>query len=203
MAQRRVPRTYFHLKIWIDEEAYPGLREKYENAVAKHNANIQPFMDGSHIGFDAGFDLYLPYALTVPANSKSVKVPHGIRCAMSRIGDKMIKKVDESSSDVWLEDDLPGREVGFYLYVRSSTGAKTSLRLSNHVGIIDAPYRGDITALFDNIDSENDHVFDCYQRLVQICAPEISNPIYIELVDSQDDLGHTTRGTGGFGSTGN
>jgi hypothetical protein len=203
MADRRVPRPYFRLKIWVDDTTYPGLREKYEAAAETHNAAVQPYMHGCPSGFDAGFDLFLPASVTVPGGARSVKVPHGIHCSMTRVGDRMMRKRDESWSGMWLEDDLPGREVGFYLYVRSSTGAKTPLRLSNHVGIIDAPYRGDITALFDNADPARDHVCERHQRLVQVCAPELSHPILVELVESVDDLGRTARGTGGFGSTGN
>jgi len=41
-----------------------------------------------------------------------------------------------------------------------------------------------------------------YDRLVQVCAPGLV-PIYVEIVDTLEDLGtQTLRGTGGFGSTG-
>ena len=36
------------------------------------------------------------------------------------------------------------------IFPRSSTGAKTTLRLSNSVGIIDSGYRGELGVLFDN-----------------------------------------------------
>ena len=98
---------------------------------------------------------------------------------------------------------------GFYLYPRSSTGSKTPLRLSNSVGVIDAGYRGNLIACFDNIDSSG----NCYQvkagdRLVQICASNLIYPISVEIVSTVGDLELdanciNTRGTGGFGSTGN
>jgi dUTPase len=50
-------------------------------------------------------------------------------------------------------------------------------------------------AYFDVI--KNDRV-DVYQRLVQICAPDLK-PFKVEIVDSLDQ---TERGDGGFGSTG-
>ncbi|MCI7200459.1 hypothetical protein [Megasphaera elsdenii] len=37
------------------------------------------------------------------------------------------------------------------LFMRSSFGAKRTLRLSNCVGIIDSSYRGEIKGVFDNI----------------------------------------------------
>jgi dUTPase len=41
-----------------------------------------------------------------------------------------------------------------------------------------------------------------YSRLLQICAPELA-PIFITIVDTVEELGpSTSRGEGGFGSTG-
>jgi dUTP pyrophosphatase len=91
--------------------------------------------------------------------------------------------------------------VAFYLYPRSSTGTKTPLRLANSVGIIDSGYRGPLIAAFDN-GNEDDFQIQDKQRLVQICAPDLSYPIYVILVDSEEELGKTNRGSGGFGSTG-
>jgi dUTP pyrophosphatase len=92
--------------------------------------------------------------------------------------------------------------VGYYLYPRSSTGTKTPLRLSNSVGIIDSGYRGNITAVFDNI-SGVDYAIEKYQRLVQICPPDLSYPFLVTIVATLNELGcDTSRGSGGFGSTG-
>ena len=38
-------------------------------------------------------------------------------------------------------------------------------------------------------------------RLFQICGPNLE-PIEVEIVDNENDLGKTSRGNGGFGSTG-
>jgi len=38
-------------------------------------------------------------------------------------------------------------------------------------------------------------------RMIQICHPSLK-PFLIELCDSLEDLGETSRGEGGFGSTG-
>jgi dUTP pyrophosphatase len=85
------------------------------------------------------------------------------------------------------------------MYPRSSTGSKSPLRLANSVGIIDAGYRGDYIAVFDNWRG-TDYQVEKFQRLVQICPPNLTYPMFVEVVD---DLGAATlRGTGGFGSTG-
>jgi dUTP pyrophosphatase len=93
---------------------------------------------------------------------------------------------------------------GYYIYARSSL-SKTPLRLANHVGIVDAGYRGFNLGLFDVITKDttnSDYVANKFDRLIQICAPGLV-PIYIELVDKEEDLSDKTeRGVGGIGSTG-
>ena len=37
--------------------------------------------------------------------------------------------------------------------------------------------------------------------LVQICSPTLS-PVFVEIVDTEEELGSTERGAGGFGSSG-
>ena len=88
------------------------------------------------------------------------------------------------------------------MYSRSSTASKTPLRLSNSVGIIDAGYRGYLIGMFDNVEGKNSYEVTQGQRLVQICAPDITYPIQVEIVDDINKLGITERGVGGIGSTG-
>ena len=76
-------------------------------------------------------------------------------------------------------------------------GAKTPLRLSNSVGIIDSGYRGNIMGIVDNLDNK-EYVIQENTRLFQLCSPNLS-PITFELSDT---LSETRRGQGGFGSTG-
>jgi len=98
------------------------------------------------------------------------------------------------------------QNVSYYLYLRSSTATKTPLRLANSVGIIDAGYRGPIVAVLDHLglNSCNEpFVTEPFQRLVQLCPPNLSYPMCIRVVDTFEDLGGpTVRGAGGFGSTG-
>ena len=84
----------------------------------------------------------------------------------------------------------------FLLLPRSSI-SKTSLRLSNSIGLIDAGYRGEIMAMCDNIKSDT-YTVEKGHRLFQLVATD-SSPIQFELVE---ELEMTTRGMGGFGSTG-
>ena len=132
---------------------------------------------------DAGFDLFVPQDYTINSNTLSKKINHGISCSMT----------------------FNNKPTAYYLYPRSSMGSKTPLRLSNSVGIIDAGYRGHITGLVDNINISGEQeafTVNLNDRLMQICGPNIMYPIYPVLVNNISDLGVTTRGSGGFGSTG-
>ena len=128
---------------------------------------------------DGGLDLYTPERHIIPKGALSYKIDLGISC--------------EAFVDV--DKDTPS---SFLLYPRSSTGSKTPLRLSNSVGVIDSGYRGNIIAMVDNRDLENDFVVEEGTRLFQVCSPILS-PISFEIANS---LSSTARGNDGFGSTG-
>ena len=84
-----------------------------------------------------------------------------------------------------------------YLLMPRSSIAKTPLRLSNSIGLIDGGYRGEIMAAVDNI-KDKPYTVESGQRLFQLVAMD-GSPIHFELVEGLSD---TTRGEGGFGSTG-
>ena len=127
---------------------------------------------------DSGLDIFTPNDLVIPATAISFKIDLEIQC--------------EAFTDKNKENN-----VSYYLYPRSSMGAKSPLRLSNSVGIIDAGYRGNLMAFVDNI-SNKDFTIKNGSRMFQICSPILS-PISFQL---SDELSETTRGSGGFGSTG-
>ena len=125
---------------------------------------------------DAGVDLIVPDHHTFGVgDTKKIKL--GIKCAAF----------------------MNGRPQSFYMYPRSSL-SKTKLRLANSVGIIDSGYRGELCGVFDNIGTTQVDVVPG-SRLLQICSPTLE-PIKLEIVGTEDVLGVTERGDGGFGSTG-
>lgn len=204
-------RPIFELSIYIPPEM-KDLRNKYITAINQHNRSIIHSIIGdstndiSNQYFNAGFDLFSPSRLHVEKN-KLVKINHQVICAMRKFKEYPI--ITEINDDivniehVKNSDNSPniGYPVSYYLYPRSSVGTKTPLRLANSVGIIDSGYRGNIIAAFDNI-SDDTYVIEQYQRLVQICPPDISHPIFVRLVDNLHTLGITERDSNGFGSTG-
>tara|TARA_Y100001970_G_scaffold222701_1_gene273998 strand:+ start:1716 stop:2153 length:438 start_codon:yes stop_codon:yes gene_type:complete len=125
---------------------------------------------GSFHEGDAGLDLFIINKMTVkPGLSEIIK----LQIACENIENKP-----------------------FFLLPRSSI-SKTSLRLSNSIGLIDPGYRGEIMAAVDNIKNE-EYTIEPGQRLFQLLALD-GSPISFELVD---ELSETSRGMGGFGSTG-
>ena len=125
---------------------------------------------------DSGFDVYLTNAqLLVPTKDRAQMIKLGIHCAMYNDA---------------------GEAVPYWLIPRSSI-SKTPLRLANSVGLIDKDYRGELMAAVDNT-SDQTFTAEQYSRLFQLVAFD-GAPIDYEIVDELDE---TSRGTGGFGSTG-
>lgn len=106
--------------------------------------------------------------------------------------------------------EIPEGYVGL-IFPRSSI-ARQDLLLSNSVGVIDAHYRGEITAKFKRCLKIHDYGFgnraesrasrykeyEIGDRIAQLVIVPIPD---IELVES-GELSATDRGTGGYGSTG-
>jgi dUTP pyrophosphatase len=89
---------------------------------------------------------------------------------------------------------------GFEIQIRARSGLafKHGLMLTNGIGTIDSDFRGEIKISLYN-SSDTDYIIKHGDRVAQIvvCAYE---KVDLECVVSLDD---TSRGTGGFGHTGN
>ena len=125
---------------------------------------------------DSGFDLFCPHDIVIPAMSFGFKLDLQVKLMLT---------------------DADGKGKPFMLVPRSSMGAKTPLRLSNSVGIIDREYRGNIIGLIDNI-SKDYFVAKKGDRLLQIV------PFDGEGISSVSfgNVNETIRGASGLGSTG-
>jgi len=176
-------KIYYQLNIYFPLGNTSDLYTKYYDAIQKQNKMVNDYLNDNNLYFDAGFDLFCPIEINIKGLTTE-KVNHFVQCSMDRV------------------DNGKFIPVSYYLYPRSSTGTKTPLRLANSVGIIDSGYRGNIIAVFDNWKTD-DYVIDKGNRIVQICPPDISYPLAINVVSKLEDLGSSQRGTSGFGSTGN
>jgi len=164
-----------HLKICIKDLNEYTIK-LYQDAITQFNTHK------TDIHRDSGFDLFIPDEICTGLYiGNTIKVDHKVQCAMY--------------SDT-------NRPLPYYLYPRSSI-SKTPLRLANSVGIIDSGYRGNLIAKLDYVKdvSVSGEEWQCPPgtRLMQICAHNLLPISTVELVMTLDD---TTRGTGGFGSTG-
>lgn len=161
---------YMHLKLFTEN---PQLKSLYGAAIIGHNEKV---CGSTHP--DAGFDLYMPANFSVPNQAISFKLSLNVKCA-AYIGET---------------------PASFTIVPRSSMGSKTSLRLSNSIGIIDSGYRGELMAFVDNVGPDVQNL-TTDTRLFQIISPNLM-PIFVEVVEKEEELGVTERGQGGFGSTG-
>lgn len=120
---------------------------------------------------DAGIDLALKHDLTVPVGAHKV-------------------------GDTGVHVAIPRGYVGM-VFVRSSTGIKKHLVLSNGTGIVDSGYRGQIKLSLHNTGDQTQHIAagDYIAQLVVI-------PIATNNIAEVRDLGDTERGTNGIGSSG-
>ena len=198
-----------HLKIFVAGDY--ELKKMYLAAAENHNQKV---LNNKFI--DAGFDLFTPLQKEDPKE----KDVYGevIRCfGPSWVDDDGLKinpvnKIDfkvKCSAKMLSNSFSNSFYTGYFLYPRSSL-SKTPLRLANSVGIIDSGYRGNIMGMFDVVNvieeelseyEDADYYVKKYDKLVQICAPNLC-PIFVKIVDTLEELGEETeRGEGGFGST--
>ena len=92
--------------------------------------------------------------------------------------------------------EIPDNHV-MLVYSRSGHGFKQGLRLANTTGIIDSDYRGELMVKLHN-DSDVPQTIPGQSR----CAQAMIIPVQQVAFKVVDDLSHTQRGIGGFGSTG-
>ena len=95
-----------------------------------------------------------------------------------------------------LSFEIPSGYAGF-IYARSGLASKRHLAPANKVGVVDSDYRGEVMVALHN-HSEEVQTIEPNERIAQfIIAPYLKAEF--NLVDELDE---TTRGSGGFGSTG-
>jgi len=155
------------------------LLQMYKKKIQDHNQQI----DTDNFP-NSGFDLFLPNEVTFEHNNfKSQLIDFKIKTEMTF-----------TSSP----NDPTTYPSAFGIYLRSSI-CNTPLVLANHVGVIDAGYRGNIKGAFRCL--EGSFVAEKFTRLIQICHPSFCK-IRVVLVENETDLSRTVRDSGGFGSTG-
>lgn len=119
---------------------------------------------------DAGIDLALKHDVSVPVGAH-------------RVGDTGVRVA------------VPRGHVGM-LFVRSSTGIKNHLVLSNGTGIVDSGYRGPIKISLHNTGDTTQHI-----QAGDYIAQLVTIPIVLNVWAEVPHLDTTQRGTNGIGSS--
>lgn len=119
----------------------------------------------------AGLDLFVDADVLLLPNTNAVLIPTGIAIELPK---------------------------GYHakIFLRSSTGARTKIRLANGTGIIDEDYRGQIMLLAENVGQNPVRVFQG-ERIAQMLIEKTEEFTIKEVTELSD----TFRGEGGFGST--
>lgn len=109
----------------------------------------------------------------------------------------MLKPLERTIVKTGLFIELP---LGFEAQVRPRSGlaAKKGITVLNAPGTIDADYRGEIGVILVNLSNETFEIQNG-ERIAQMVIAKHEQISWEEV----DILGETSRGAGGFGSTGN
>ena len=107
-----------------------------------------------------------------------------------------LKPLERTIVKTGLFIELP---IGFEAQVRPRSGlaAKKGVTVLNAPGTIDADYRGEIGVILVNISNE-DFIIENGERIAQLVIAKHERAEWI----SVENLSETSRGEGGFGSTG-
>ena len=121
---------------------------------------------------DAGVDLYSVTDVTIMPGQRAL-IPTGIKIAIPR---------------------------GYEGQVRPKSGLalKHGITVLNTPGTVDAPYRGEVGVILFNTDTERAYKVKAGEKIAQMVFCRVEQAVFEEM----DELPETSRGEGGFGSTG-
>ena len=93
--------------------------------------------------------------------------------------------------------ELPAGHAG-WIVPRSGLAARHGIGVVNAPGLIDAGYRGEVSVVLINMDSEASFAVEPGMRIAQLVISRVALPEVMEVAELQA----SARGSGGFGSTG-
>jgi dUTPase len=178
MAKVSYPCAVLHVYVNPENE---HLFSVYKEHIHNHNKKIV-----GNAYPDSGFDVFFPSETVFQANQQH---------------DSKFVGLDIKAKMDYYSDKNAFRSCAYTVEPRSSI-SKTALMLANGRGIIDAGYRGWIIAAMRSL-TQGEYRVDKHTRLLQILHPTLC-PIIVRLVTDEQELSvdATSRGAGGFGSTG-
>lgn len=93
--------------------------------------------------------------------------------------------------------ELPSKDYVALMYPRSGISVRHGITLVNSVGVIDSDYRGEMAVPVINLGKEP-YTIQPGERIAQLCIAPVRHVRWSEA----EALSPTSRGAGGFGSTG-
>ena len=136
-------------------------------------------------------------SFNLPSYETSGAAGADVRASLG-VGEKLLIKPGERVLvPTGLSMEIPH---GYEVQVRPRSGMsfKTGLMVLNSPGTIDSDYRGEVKIILGNL-SQKDEVINHGDRVAQLVLAPVVQARYVE---SHEELSTTTRGVGGFGSTG-
>ncbi|MDD3776494.1 MAG: dUTP diphosphatase [Actinomycetota bacterium] len=121
---------------------------------------------------DAGMDLYSRVMITLKPMERK-KIPTGIQVA------------------------IPEGYAGF-VQPKSGLAIDNGIALVNSPGLIDSGFRGEICAILINLDQKQDFIINKGDKICQLVIQKVEKAE----IKTVSQLDNTSRGKGGFGSTG-
>ena len=138
--------------------------------------------------------LRLPHNKTVPEDKTDGSSGMDLSAAISEPVE--LKPLERRLIPTGIKVEIPK---GYEIQVRARSGLslKHGITLINCIGTVDSDYRGEICVPLVNISNET-YTIQPEERIAQMVVCKVEYP---EIVIT-NDLSDTTRGIGGFGSTG-
>ncbi|MBI4729912.1 MAG: dUTP diphosphatase [Acidobacteria bacterium] len=111
--------------------------------------------------------------------------------------DAVIEPGDRVSLRTGIALAIPEGKAGFVL-PRSGLAARRGIAVVNSPGLIDSGYRGEVRVLLVNLDPRDPFKIHRGDRIAQLVIMAVPPAVLVET----DELPDSSRGVGGFGSTG-
>ena len=115
-------------------------------------------------------------------------------CDLFATEDVALKVGQREQVPTGLAFEIPDRYVGL-IWDKSGLSHKAGIKTLG--GVIDSGYRGEIMVGVINLGNES-HTFKKGEKVAQLLIQKIQSPTFEEVIELSD----TSRGEGGFGSTG-
>lgn len=111
--------------------------------------------------------------------------------------DVVLKPFERRLVGTGIRVEIPRGYAGF-VQPKSGRAAKEGLSIVNTPGLIDSGYRGEVGVILINLDPQKEITIKRGEKIAQLVIQKVEEVEVVEV----EALSDTTRGEGGFGSTG-